>query len=158
MNRGDPSRTGSAQGGPSGDSAGTGPSRTPESSVGTSLEHLLAGSQGVIMKRLDLAVLEGEELLSRAVERAAMAGLAMILLAAAALAATRALSLFLVANAPPAAEMAAFAALNAVAAVAVVAISRRRARRHRPIRAGNAAAATTPPASPRGLSRPGEAR
>lgn len=50
-------------------------------SVSSSLEHLIAGSQGVITKRLDLALLETQEILSRVAERAAVAGLAILLAA-----------------------------------------------------------------------------
>ena len=64
------------------DSAG-GDSLTDEPSVTSSLGHLVAGSQGVITKRIDLALLEGRELLSRSIERAALVGAGMVLAAAA---------------------------------------------------------------------------
>lgn len=102
------------------------------SSVGTSLEHLIAGSQGVITKRLDLAVLEGEEFLSRALERAALLGVGVILLAGACLAATNTLVLTFVPESRPQLRMAVFAILNVVAALGAVQLARRRGRRARP--------------------------
>jgi len=44
---------------------------------------LVAGSQGVITKRIDLALLEGQELFSRSIERAALAGAGAVLAAVA---------------------------------------------------------------------------
>ena len=56
-------------------------SPTGEPSVSSSLEHLVAGSQGVTTKRIDLALLEGQELLSRTLQLAALVAFAMVLAA-----------------------------------------------------------------------------
>jgi len=58
-------------------------SSTGEPSISSSLDPLIAGSQGVITKRIDLALLEGHELLSRSVERGALVGAGMVLAAVA---------------------------------------------------------------------------
>jgi len=106
--------------------------RTEEPSVGSSLEHLIAGSQGVITKRLDLAVLEAEDLLTRGSERAALIGVAMILLAGACLAMTNMLASLVVPETMPQLRMALFGVLNAVAATGAVRLARHRGRRIRP--------------------------
>ena len=54
-----------------------------EPSVSSALEHLVAGSQGAITKRIDLALLEGQELLSRTFRGAALLGFGMVLAAGA---------------------------------------------------------------------------
>jgi hypothetical protein len=66
---------------PSGTNGGNARDDSPagEPSVSSSLEHLVAGGQGVITKRIDLALLEGQELLSRSSQRAALVGTGMIL-------------------------------------------------------------------------------
>ena len=51
--------------------------------VSSSLDHLVAGSQGVITKRIDLALIEGQELLSHTLQRAALVGFGMVLAAGA---------------------------------------------------------------------------
>jgi drug/metabolite transporter (DMT)-like permease len=103
--------------------------RMEEASVGSSLEHLIAGSQGVITKRLDLAVLEAEDLFSRGTERAALIGVAMILLAGACFAMTGTLASVVVPETSPQLRMALFGLLNAVAAIGAVQLARRRGRR-----------------------------
>lgn len=117
--------------------------RAEEASVGSSLEHLIAGSQGVITKRLDLAVLEAEDLFSRGAERAALIGVAMILLAGACFAMTGTLASVVVSETMPQLRMALFGLLNGVAATGAVRLARRRGRR-------------IPPAAPRDeTSKPG---
>ena len=74
---------------------------TGEPSVSSSLEHLVAGSQGVITKRIDLALLEGQELLSRTLQRAALVGVGMVLAAAAWFAVAACLVLFATPDAEP---------------------------------------------------------
>jgi len=54
-----------------------------EPSVTTALERLVVASQGVITKRIDLALLEGEELLSRTLRLVAFASIGMMLATAA---------------------------------------------------------------------------
>ena len=72
-----------------------------EPSVSSSLRHLAAGTQGVITKRIDLALLEGQDLLSRSIERAALVGAGMVLAAAAWFAGAGAFVLFVVPDANP---------------------------------------------------------
>jgi uncharacterized membrane protein YqjE len=91
-----------------------------EVSLGTSLEHLLAGSQGLISKRFDLALLEGENILARGTRRLSLAGTGMILLAGAILATTGLVSLLLFPAAQPERRLAAFAVLNAACAFAIL--------------------------------------
>ena len=96
-----------------------------EPSISSSLEHLVAGSQGVITKRIDLALLEGEELLSRTLQRAALAALGMVLAAAAWFAAAACLVLWFTPNASPILRLAAFGLLNAGGALGLVALAMR---------------------------------
>lgn len=105
-----------------------------EPSVTSSIEHLVAGSQGVITKRIDLALLEGQQLLSRTLQRAALASAGIVLLAAAWFAAGAALVLFLLPEATPVVRLATFALLNATCAAALVALALRRSQPHAPVR------------------------
>ena len=66
-------------------------SRFSPFSVSAAIEHLVAGSQGVITKRIDLALLEGQELLSRTFRGAAFLGFGMVMAAGAWFAAATAL-------------------------------------------------------------------
>jgi len=103
--------------------------------VSSSLEHLVAGSQGVITKRVDLALLEGQELLSRAIARGALVGAGLLLAAAAWFAATGAVVLFTLPDAGPVIHLSAFGVLNAGGAVGFGALAMRRGRpqtRNRP--------------------------
>lgn len=102
--------------------ADEGPSTEP--SVTSSLEHLVAGSQGMITKRIDLALLEAQELVSRSVERAALVGAAMVLAAMAWFATAGACVLLVAAEARPVGQLAAFGLLNGVVAAGLVAIAR----------------------------------
>jgi uncharacterized membrane protein YqjE len=101
---------------------------TGEMSVSSSLEHLVAGSQGVITKRIDLALLEGQELLSRMLQRAALASAGMVLAAAAWFAGAAALVLFVLPDASPVIRLAAFGLLNAAGAAGLVTLAMRDSR------------------------------
>ena len=107
-----------------GDSAG-GQSPTGEPSVSSSFEHLVAGSQGVITKRIDLALLEGQELLSRTLQRAALVGFGMVLAAGAWFAVAACLVLLVTPNANLVLRLAAFGLLNAGGALGLVALAMR---------------------------------
>ena len=109
------------------DSAG-GDSLTDESSMASSLKHLVAGSQGVITKRIDLALLEGRELLSRSIERAALVGAGMVLAAAAWFAGAACVVLFTTPDASLVVRVAAFGLLNGAGAVGLVTLAMRRGR------------------------------
>jgi len=115
------------------DSAG-GDNATAEPSVSSSFEHLVAGSQGVITKRIDLALLEGQELLSRTLQRAALVSAGMVLAAAAWFAGAAALVLFVIPDANPVVRLAAFASLNGTCAVGLVTLALRRSRPQRRVR------------------------
>jgi len=82
-------------------------------SVSSSLEHLIAGSQGVITKRLDLALLETQEILSRVVERAAVAAVAIVLAAGTWFALAAALVLLVAPDADPLLQLTFFGLINA---------------------------------------------
>ena len=99
------------------------PAREP--SVSSSLEHLVAGSQGVITKRIDLALLEGQELLSHTLQRAAVVGFGMVLAAGAWFAVAACLVLLVTPNANPVLRLAAFGLLNAGGALGLVALAMR---------------------------------
>jgi uncharacterized membrane protein YqjE len=100
-----------------------------EPSVSSALEHLAAGSQGAITKRIDLALLEGQELLSRTFRGAAMLGFGMVLAAGAWFAAATGLVLLATPEANPVVRLAIFALLNAAGAVGLVALAMRRRRK-----------------------------
>lgn len=96
-----------------------------EPSVSSSLEHLVAGSQGVITKRIDLALLEGRDLLSHSLQRAALVGFAMVLGAGAWFAVAACLVLLVTPNASLVLRLAAFGLLNAGGALGLVALAMR---------------------------------
>lgn len=93
--------------------------------VSTSLEHLITASQGVLTKRVDLAMLEGQEAIARFVERAALAGIGMLLAAGAWFAVTGALVQFAAPTADPALRLAAFGLLSAAGAFGFFTLARR---------------------------------
>ena len=101
---------------------------TSEPSVSSSLDHLVAGSQGVITKRIDLALLEGRQMLSRSIERATLVGASMILAAVAWFAGAGAFVLFVAPDASPVIRLAAFGLLNGAGAVGLVTLAMRRGR------------------------------
>ena len=103
-------------------------SRMGEPSVSSSLEHLVTGSQGVITKRIDLALLEGQALLAHTLQRAALASAGMALLAAAWFAGGAALVLVVLPDATPVMRLAAFALLNGTCAAGLVVLALRRGR------------------------------
>ena len=96
-----------------------------EPSVSSSLEHLVAGSQGVITKRIDLALLEGRDLLSHSLQRAALVGFGMVLAAGAWFAFAACLVLLVTPNASLVLRLAAFGLLNAGGALGLVALAMR---------------------------------
>lgn len=109
--------------------AGAGDHLTDEPSVTSSLEHLVAGSQGVISKRIDLALLEGRELLSRTVQGAALLGFGAVLAAAAWLSLAGGVVLLVFPDASWVVRLTAFGLLNGGGAVGLVALAMRRVRR-----------------------------
>jgi len=105
-----------------------------EPSVSSALVHLVAGSQGVITKRIDLALLEGQELLSRTLGGAALIGAGTLLAAAAWFAVAAGFTLWVIPVANPVVRLAVFGLLNGGAAVGLVALGMRRGRPQRFIR------------------------
>ena len=101
---------------------------TDEPSVASSLEHLVAASQGVITKRIDLALLEGRELLSRTVRSAALVGLGIVLAAAAWFALAASGVLFALPEESSVVHLAAFALLNGGCAFGLIALALRSGR------------------------------
>lgn len=101
---------------------------TGEPSVASSLEHLVAGSQGVITKRIDLALLEGRELLSRTVQGAALLSLGIVLAAAAWFALSASAVLWVIPDAAAVIHLTAFGLLNGGCAAGFVALAMRRTR------------------------------
>ena len=99
---------------------------TGEPSVSSSLEHLVAGSQGVITKRIDLALLEGRELLSRSLQGAALVGLGIVLAAAAWFAVAAGVVLLVIPDASRVVRLAAFGLLNGGTAAGLVTLAMRR--------------------------------
>jgi len=112
-----------------------------EPSVLSSLEHLVAGSQGVITKRIDLALLDGREALSRALQGAALVGVAILVGAAAWLALTAGAVEWVLAEASWALRLAAFGLLNAATAAALLMLAARQ--RHSPPTADRASPKAT---------------
>jgi len=96
-----------------------------EPSVSSALEHLVAGSQGAITKRIDLALLEGQELLSRTFRGAALLGFGMVLAAGAWFAAATCLVLLTTPDASVIVRVAIFSVLNAAGTVSLVALAMR---------------------------------
>ena len=96
-----------------------------EPSVSSALEHLMAGSQGVIARRIDLALLEGQELLSRTLRGAGLIGLAIVLAAGAWFAVAMCLVLLVTPDAELGARLAIFGLLNGAGAVGLAALATR---------------------------------
>jgi uncharacterized membrane protein YqjE len=114
-------------------------------SVSSAIEHLVASSEGVIADRIDLAMLEGQGVLSRALQRGALVGLGMVLGAGAWFAAAASLVLLMTPNATLVLRLAAFALLNAAGASGFVALAMR-ARQRTPVRtSGDVSGATRGP-------------
>jgi hypothetical protein len=98
--------------------------RQPEASLTESLEQLLASSQTVVTKRIDLALLEGGELLARSIKQIALLAAAVAMAIGAVFALTAAAVEFLMPQASLAARLAAFGGFDAVAAAAFVLIAK----------------------------------
>jgi hypothetical protein len=96
--------------------------------LSTALEHLVVGSQAVITERIDLALLDGKELLSRNLQRAALGGLCIIVGAAAWFALAACIAQLIGADATSVGRVAIFAALNGGAAVVFGTLAVRRGR------------------------------
>ena len=116
--------------------------RSDEASVSSSLEHLVAGSQGVITKRIDLALLEGRELLSSAIERGVLVGAGVLMAAAAWFALAGACVLVVLPDAGPAIHLGAFGLLNGGGALGLVGLAKRQSRPQTPARRNGKGAAT----------------
>jgi uncharacterized membrane protein YqjE len=99
-----------------------------EPSVSSALERLGAAGQGVVAKRIELALLEGQELLSQALGKAALVGPGMVLAVVAWIAAVAALVLVVAPAAPLAIHLAIFASVNAGGALVLLAFGVRRGR------------------------------
>ena len=82
----------------------------------------------MITKRIDLALLEGRELLSRTLQSAALVGIGIILAAAAWFAVTACVVLLLIPDARWVARLAGFGLLNGGTAVGLVTLAARRGR------------------------------
>ena len=120
-----------------GDGAG-GHAGTGEPSVSSAIEHLVASSQGVISKRIDLALLEGQERLLRTLQRAALVGLGLVLAAGAWFAAAACVALLVTPGTNQVLRLAVFGVVNTGGALGLVALAMR-GRSQPPARAnGNA--------------------
>lgn len=100
-----------------------GESGPSEPSVSSAIEHVVASSQGVITKRIDLALLEGQELVSRTLQRAVLGVCGMVLAAAAWFAFAACLVLLATPGGSPLLRLAAFGLLNAGGALGLVALA-----------------------------------
>lgn len=98
----------------------------PAPSVSSALERLLAASQSVVTKRIDLALLEVQEIVSRGVAGAVLAGLSALCVAAAWFALTLCVVLLLAPDASLVERLGLFAILNTVAAGLTAFVLRRR--------------------------------
>ena len=118
------------------------PGTQGEPSVASAIEHLLTSSEGVITKRIDLALLEGQDLLSRTLQRAALVALGMVLAAGAWFAMAACLVLLVTPDANPVLRLAAFGLLNVGGALGLVALAMR-GRPQTPVRANGDVSSTT---------------
>ena len=103
------------------------PTSGGEPSVASSVEHLVAGSHGVITKRIGLALLEGKEILSQTIGRAALFGVGGVLALAAWLSGAAALVIFVFPEATALMRLTAFALLNGGLALVLFALASRSA-------------------------------
>ena len=94
-------------------------------SIGTALERLLTASQSVVTKRIDLALLEARDLVSRGLISIFLLGLNIVWIAAAWCALTICLIALVLRDGSFVAHVAAFGILNAAAALVGVLIIRR---------------------------------
>ena len=118
-----------------------------EPSASSALERLASASQDMIVKRVDLALLEGQELLSRTLRGAALGALGMILAAAAWFAAAACVTRLVTEDASAVVRLAIFAFLNAGGAVGLVTLAMRRGRQQAPVRRNGSV--TRVPAEPK---------
>jgi uncharacterized membrane protein YqjE len=95
--------------------------------VQSSIERLVVASQGVITKRIDLALLEGQELVTRTVLALVLGGLGVLLACGAWFAFVAFIVLSLAADAAPATRALIFAGINAIGAAALITPAIRRA-------------------------------
>ncbi len=105
-------------------SIGAGSTRA-DISIGTALERLLTASQGVVTKRIDLALLEARNLVSRGLISIFLLGLNVVWIAAAWCALTICLIALVLGDGSFVARVAAFGILNAAAALVGILIIRR---------------------------------
>ena len=112
---------------PRGDIAG-GTRTSGEPSASSALERLASASQDMIGKRVDLALLEAQELLSRTLRGAALGALGMILAAAAWFAVAACVTRLMTEDAGVVVRLAIFGLLNAAGAVGLVTLAIRRGR------------------------------
>ena len=97
-----------------------------EPSVSSALERLGAAGQGVVAKRIDLALLEGHALLSRILQTAAWLAPGILLASVAWFAAAAAIVLLVAPAATLAVRLVIFGSLNAGGAAVLVALGTRR--------------------------------
>ncbi|MFN2428034.1 MAG: hypothetical protein ABR587_16485 [Candidatus Binatia bacterium] len=101
------------------------PSEETGTSATAAFEHLVQSTQGVVTKRIDLALLEGREIASDTLDRAAWGGIGVVLATAAWLSLAMSLVFLLLPGAAPAVRLATFALLNGIAAAAALAYAAR---------------------------------
>jgi hypothetical protein len=109
--------------------------------VSSAIEHLVTSSQGVITKRIALALLEVRELVSHTLQRAALFALGMVLAVGAWFAMAACLVVLLTPSANSVLRLAVFALLNAGGALGLVALAMR-GRSQRPARANDNVSST----------------
>ena len=95
-------------------------------SVSSAFEHLVVGSQRVITKRIDLALLESQELLAHMLQRAALAAAGIAMAAAAWFAVTTSFILVITPGQTLSVRLAAFGLLNGGVALGLLVVARRR--------------------------------
>lgn len=96
-------------------------SEEPGASAAAAFEQLVEGAQGVVTKRIDLALLEGREIASDTLARAAWGAIGVVLATVAWLSLTMVVVLLLLPGAAPTVRIAAFALVNGIAAAGVLA-------------------------------------
>lgn len=94
-------------------------------SAAAAFEHLVESAQGVVTKRIDLALLEGREIASDTLDRAVWGAIGVVLAAAAWLSLAMALVFLLLPEAGTTARIAMFALLNGIAASGALAYAAR---------------------------------
>lgn len=116
-----------------------------DGSVSSSLEHLISGSQRVVTKRIDLALLEARDLASRAGRAVALIGLGILLVAAAWFALSACVVLWVIPGATMETRLFVFGLLNGGSAIALITLALQNARSAARNRSnGNGAAGSAP--------------